>query len=67
MTVATEYSPLAEMAEEELVNAFIGRDGEEERIIEHPLLLAVLTRRRRGGSEGGIGNPVLAGALLGWR
>jgi len=65
MTVTAEHGPLAEIAEEELINAFMSRDGDGDRGIEHPLLLAMLMRRRRGEREGGIGDSALAGVLLG--
>src|ERR1700731_5841 len=66
MTVTADYSPLAEMAEEELVSAFISRDGDEERGgIEHPLMLAALMqRRRRDRGDGIFDNPMLLAALM---
>ena len=66
MTVTAEHGPLAEIAEEELINAFMSRDGDEERGIEHPLLLAMLMRNRRGESEeeSPIEHPLLLAMLM---
>ena len=66
MTVTAEHGPLAEIAEEELINAFMSRDGDEERGIEHPLLLAMLMRHRRGESEdeSPIEHPLLLAMLM---
>ena len=66
MTVTAEHGPLAEIAEEELINAFMSRDGDEERGIEHPLLLAMLMRHRRSEPEDEpmIEHPLLLAALM---
>src|SRR5258707_15315227 len=64
MTVTADYSPLAEMAEEELVSAFMSRDADEERGIEHPLMLAAMMRRRHDRGEGMLDNPLLLAALM---
>ena len=65
MTVTAEHGPLAEIAEEELINAFMSRDGDEERGIEHPLLLAMLMRHRRSEEdEPSIDHPLLLAMLM---
>jgi hypothetical protein len=56
-----------EAAAEELLTAFMGKEDEDERAVEHPLLLAALMKRRQGRGETLMENPVLAEALLGRR
>jgi uridine kinase len=64
MTVTTENSPLAGVAEEELLSALVSGEGEEERGIEHPLLLAALMRRRHERGNGILDHPIILAALL---
>jgi hypothetical protein len=68
MTVTTDHGPLAVVAEEELLTALMSRkEGSGEPIIEHPLLLAALMRRRRDRDEDDepiIEHPLLLAALM---
>ena len=64
-TTTTERAPLNDVAEQGLLTALMaGREDDGEAVIENPLLLAALMRRRREeDDEPMIEHPLLLAAL----